>query len=84
MRTGFADMECCPYTWASRAEKGMQFCRKGRRAADIDYVQLWTRCLIAHIVSLFIGLDREQEAWQKRRNHTGECTKAKQRVPGHG
>ncbi|MBA7624097.1 hypothetical protein ES703_31501 [subsurface metagenome] len=39
-----------------------QFCRKGRRAADIDYVQLWTRGLIAHIVSLFIGLDGEQEA----------------------
>ncbi len=55
-------MEGCPYTWASRVEKGIQLCRKGRRAADIDYVQLWTRGLIAHIVSLFIGLDGEQEA----------------------
>lgn len=50
-------MEGCPYIWASRAEKGIQLCRKGRRAADIDYVQWWTRGLIALIVSLFIGLD---------------------------
>jgi len=28
-----------------------QFCRKYRRAADIEYVPLWTRGLIAHIVS---------------------------------
>jgi len=41
-------------------ESREQLCRKGRRAADINYyVQLWTRGLIAHIVSLFIGLDGE-------------------------
>ncbi len=35
-----------------------QFCRKGRRAADINYyVQYWAQGLSAHIVSLFIGLD---------------------------
>jgi hypothetical protein len=40
MRKGLeTDMKGCPYTWASRAEKGMQLCRKGRKAADIDYVQ---------------------------------------------
>ncbi len=44
-------------------ESREHLCRKGRRAADINYyVQWWARGLIAHIVSLFIGLDGEQEA----------------------